>query len=306
MTINVKERMKKINISGKLLTDENMARHTSFRIGGNADYYYIPETLEDIEGILSILRENKTPPFIIGSGSNILISDKGIRGCVIDLKKFADISIRGVFVSSYAGANIHRLIKMTSSAGLSGFENLAGIPGTVGGCIASNAGSYGSEISSIIEWVDYFTPEGKLKRLWGDAANFSYRNSPFSGTGSIIFDAGFRLQPENTTTILKRMEKVRSARVANGHYSKPSAGSIFKNPVNLEITAGELIDSLQLKGYASGDAEISRKHGNIIINNGSAAAEDVLNLIRTIEEKVKDETGIELEREIRLIGEWQV
>ncbi|MCF7944321.1 MAG: UDP-N-acetylmuramate dehydrogenase [Spirochaetia bacterium] len=298
--------MKKINISGQLLTDENMARHTSFRIGGKADYYYIPETFEDIEGMLSILKENETPPFIIGSGSNILISDKGIRGCVIDLKNFADISIRGVFVSSYAGANIHRLIKMTSSAGLSGFENLAGIPGTVGGCIAANAGSYGSEIGSVIEWVDYFTPEGKLKRLWKDAGTFSYRNSPFSDTGNIIFEAGFRLQPENTTTILKRMEKVRSERVANGHYSKPSAGSIFKNPVNLEITAGELIDSLQLKGYASGDAEISPKHGNIIINNGSAAAQDVLNLIRTIEEKVKDETGIELEREIRLIGEWQV
>jgi len=304
VTINVKERVKKINISGRLLEQEPMKSHTTFGIGGPADWYYIPDSFSDLRKMLQLLSEAEIPYSVIGRGSNVLVSDKGFRGCILDMKNFSDYSIRGLYVTAQAGTQLHALINSTAERGLSGFEQLAGIPGSVGGAICTNAGSYGADIGSLAEWVDWLAPDGRLCRSWKDEQLFSYRTSAFTDSSAVITEAGFRLSPDNSTTILKKIDKVRKEKIAAGHYAKASAGSIFRNPPDLEITAGELIDSLNLKGTALGDAAVSPKHGNIIMNNGAASAQDVLELVHSIQQQVRTKTGIQLEMEIHLLGDW--
>ncbi len=294
---NVSESIQKINIKGEVLRDVPLSEHSTIQIGGNAAAYIIPEDVFDLLELIPSLTNEGIAYQVIGAGSNILAPDEGFPGCIIDLKQMNHLSIRGIYVCAEAGIRLGKLIHTTTSFLLSGLEYLSGIPASLGGAVLSNAGAFGQEISSLIEWADYIGPDGRLHRFHRGDAPFSYRSSPFP-SGAVLIEAGLRLSPGRSSEMLSRMSRARSEREKRGHYTHPSAGSIFKNPKGLEISAGELIEQVGLKGHSIGGAAVSEKHGNIIINTGNATADNVKELIHTIQQKVHDETGISLEKEI--------
>lgn len=295
--INVRETIQKINIQGEVLFDVPLSEHTTIKIGGSAAGYVLPESISDLMKLIPFLTKEQLPYRIIGAGSNILVADEGFTGCVIDVKRLNHLSIRGIYVCAEVGIRMEKLIHTTTSFLLSGLEYLSGIPGTLGGAIMCNSGSFGHEISSLIEWADFIGPDGEFHRFHQGDAPFSYRTSPFPA-GAVLTEAALRLSPGRSSEMLSRISRARKEREKRGHYTHPSAGSVFKNPQSLEISAGELIAQVGLKGYAIGGAAVSKKHGNIIVNTGKATADDVKALIEYIQEKVREETGIQLEREV--------
>jgi len=293
----VRETMQKINIKGEMHFDIPLSSLTTIRTGGPAAAAVYPRLFRDITELIPRLREAGIPYTVMGAGSNILADDAGYPGCIIDMKHMNRMTVRGLYVCAEAGIRLEQAIRRTTALMLSGLEYLSGIPGTIGGAVACNAGSFGQEICSLIDWVDYIDAEGYLRRFHRGDAPFAYRCSPFQ-TSDIIVETALRMTPGKTSEIVSRISRARSEREKRGHYSYPSAGSVFRNPDGIEITAGELIEQIGLKGYAVGGAQVSKKHGNIIINTGSATTGEIKKLIDFVRSRVQEETGILLEREI--------
>ena len=285
----------------KYLTDEPMNRHTTFRTGGPADLMLLPSSVEELREILAVLYDEGVVPFILGNGSNLLVSDKGIRGVVLKIGEGLDGMIAdGDTVICGAGAFLTRFCAFAAENSLSGAEALYGIPGSVGGAVYMNAGAYGSEIKDILVSVDYIEPRGTAGTLRG-VDGYTYRHSPFSDGERIITSAVFALKKGKRSEIESRMAEIKARRADKQPLNYPSAGSVFKRPEGYYAAA--LIDQAGLKGTAVGGACVSEKHAGFIVNKGGATTGDILCLIDIVKEKVLKDSGVELETEVRFVGE---
>lgn len=285
----------------KLKMKEPMKKHTSFKIGGDADYFIKVDSVSLLKDIVKEAKE--IPIFVMGNGSNLLVRDKGIRGIVlqIDLKEIEIEKKEDVFqVRVGAGVPLSGLAYQLWDKGISGLEFASGIPGTIGGAIRMNAGAYGTEMKDIVVNTTYMDRKGNIKTLENREQEFEYRHSIFCKKNWIILGCTLQLKKGNKEEIKAKMDDYKNLRKEK-QPTEPSAGSTFKRGKNF-ITAA-LIDECSLKGMRIGDAEVSTKHAGFIINKGNASAEDVLTLVKQIKEQVKKQKGKEIELEIEVIGE---
>jgi len=277
-----------------LRINEPLSSHTSFKVGGPAQFWVEPEGLSDLQNLVNLAYKKKIPLRVIGAGSNILADDKGIKGIVLKLNSpyFKRITVRHQIVSAYAGARLVCLVRLVLENGLSGFELLGGIPGTVGGALIMNAGNIGDNVLN----VSVMDRQGKVKILRREDIRFGYRDS--SLTRYIILSAQFKLIKRDKRTIKKRIGEYLEYRKRTQDLSWPSAGCVFKNP-NLN-SAGYFIERCGLKGCSVGDAAVSFKHANFIINRGKARSADILKLMRCITRCVRKRFNLDLEPEIKI------
>lgn len=284
-------------------TNEPMSKHTTFRIGGPAKYFAMPMNVEELSQVIASCRAYKTPFFLLGHGSNILVGDKGIDGVVIQLyKNFDNYSIEGNIVKAQAGAMLNKLGQDIKDAGLTGFEFASGIPGTLGGAVMMNAGAYGGEMKDIVKSVSLMDYDGNLVEKTGEEMDFSYRHSIIEDEDYIVLGATLELEKGDIRAISDKMMELAIARKTKQPLEFPSAGSTFKRPEG--YFAGKLIMDAGLAGYSVGDACVSEKHCGFVINKGNASAEDVLNLIEDVKKKVYEKFGVELSPEVRLVGDF--
>lgn len=289
-------------VRGPVTTDEPMSRHTSVRIGGPADIFVQAACEEDVIAVRKVALETGIPMRVIGAGSNVLVSDKGVRGIVLNLGRlFREIRVEGERIHCQAGALLPRVAKVALDHGLSGFEFGGGIPGTVGGAIVMNAGAHGGDISQIAERVFVVDSSGERVEFPAEEMGFSYRRSRLSGDyDSIVVGGVFKLTPDDPAKIGERMDAFAQRRRETQPLGLPSSGSVFKNPPG--DYAGRLTEAAGLKGLREGQAMVSPAHGNFIVNCGGATAEDVLRLIERVRLRVKAEFGVDLQLEVELIG----
>ena len=282
---------------------EPMKKHTTFRIGGPADYYLCPHSTEELQKILQISRENKLEFFILGNGSNLLVSDKGYRGVVIQLwKNFSDIETEDNTITVKAGALLSKVAAEALEESLTGMEFASGIPGTMGGAVMMNAGAYGGEMKDIIREVTVLTREGELLTLSKEEMNFGYRTSVVKEKGYVVISAVLQLRKGDREEIRKVMDELKERRVTKQPLDMPSAGSTFKRPEG--YFAGKLIMDAGLRGFSVGGAQISEKHCGFVVNKGDATAADVLGLIGEVQKRVQEKFGVALEPEVKFLGEF--
>lgn len=286
----------------EILKDEPMKKHTTFRVGGPAEMYVSP-SLDEISEIMAAAGEFGIPVTIIGNGSNLLVGDKGISGLVLEIGKEAEeITVEGNRLRVSAGAMLSKAANVAASNNLGGMEFAAGIPGSLGGAVVMNAGAYGGEMKDIIESVEVLTAEGQKKTLSLKELDLSYRHSCIQEKGYIVLSAVLRLESRPEDEIRAVMAELRDKRVDKQPLEFASAGSTFKRPEG--YFAGKLIQDAGLRGYSVGDAQVSEKHCGFVINRGNATAAQILQLISDVQKKVLEEFGVELETEVKMIGEF--
>jgi UDP-N-acetylmuramate dehydrogenase len=287
---------------GIILFNEPMKNHTSFKIGGPADIMIIPKTEENIINSIKFLRENNIKYFIMGNGTNLLVKDTGIRGAVVKIAdKYNKISIDGDRINCEAGALLSDIGKYTLENSLTGFEFASGIPGAVGGAIAMNAGAYGGEMKDIVLKVRALDENNNIIEISNEGMNFRYRGSKVVDDNLIVLSTEFQLQKGEKFSIKEKMEDLAHRRQSKQPLEYPSGGSTFKRPTG--YFAGKLIEDAGLRGLRYGDAQISEKHCGFVINVGEANFREVYTLIKTVQKIVKDEFGVQLETEIKIIGD---
>jgi len=288
------------NVAGVVRRDEIMAKHTTYRTGGPADLFVIADTVSDLSFSIGLLNENGIKWTLLGKGSNVLVADSGYRGAVLVLgRDFRKHEIGDGRLLAGAGALLGHVVYDAYAAGLSGLEFAVGIPGTVGGALAMNAGSRDEWIGTLVQSITLYTPENGLVRVKGHEIKWGYRRSDISAIG-IALECSIRVEAGDAITIRRRMDASLSRRKRTQPIGLPCGGSVFKNPEN--DSAGRLIEAAGLKGRRVGQAVISDVHANFIVNLGGAQASDVLRLMHDAREIVFDKFGIELEPEIRFIG----
>ncbi len=287
--------------SHQILENEPMSRHTTFRVGGPADVLFLPESEEQLLQALSIAREAGVPCFVIGNGSNLVVKDGGIRGLVIALGEgMAAIARAGETLTAWAGVSLARVSAYAQASGLSGLEFASGIPGTLGGGCAMNAGAYGGQLSDVLVDVRVLL-DGEVRTLTVEEMQMGYRTSLPLRRGGIVISARFALTPDDPEAIAARMRELNARRRDKQPLNYPSAGSTFKRPEG--YFAGALIEQAGLKGKRVGGAQVSEKHAGFIVNTGGATAADILTLIGTVQDEVADRFGVRLETEVRILGE---
>lgn len=286
-----------------LIENEPMSRHTTFRIGGNADLFVSADE-KSLPQLLQDAKKESLPITIIGNGSNLLVGDGGIRGLVIEIGKGMDsISIEDDIMTVGAGTLLSKAANAAASKGLSGMEFAAGIPGSVGGAVVMNAGAYGGEMKDIIVDVSVITKDGDIKTLTLEELDLSYRHSSIMENEYIVISARLKLHKEDEAKIRQVMDDLRDRRVEKQPLNFPSAGSTFKRPEG--YFAGKLIMDAGLRGYIVGGAQVSEKHCGFVVNKGGATAADVVRLMDDVRNRVKQEFGVELEPEVKMIGEFK-
>lgn len=293
------------NLLGKdrVLVDEPMKRHTTFRIGGPADFFLLPFTVDEVRGILEICREEELPYFILGNGSNLLVSDKGYRGVIIQLyRNFSNISVEGNEICASSGALLSQIAAAARNASLTGFEFAGGIPGTLGGAVFMNAGAYGGELKDVLKEAVVMTEQGEILTLPVEKLDMGYRTSRIKKAGYLVLEARLVLEQGDMDKIRDITKDLTEKRVSKQPLEYPSAGSTFKRPEG--YFAGKLIMDAGLRGYQVGDAQVSEKHCGFVINKGNATAADVLTLIENVREKVQEQFGVTLEPEVKFLGEF--
>jgi UDP-N-acetylmuramate dehydrogenase len=282
--------------------DEPMARHTTWRVGGPADVFVVPHSLEELAGALQAAAELGMPWTVIGRGSNLLVLDGGIRGLVLKLAEpLAHITIDGNRLVAGAGRSFVSAAHVAIRHGLSGLEFATGIPGSVGGAVMMNAGAHGGEVKDVLVWADVMDGAGQIRRMSNEDLRFAYRYSILKDQPGVVVAACFALRPGDRDEMLARVRAWSQRRASTQPLSQPNCGSVFRNPPG--TYAGRLIEAAGLKGLRRGDAQISPKHANFIVNLGHARACDILWLIRRVQETVREQFGIELETEVRIMGE---
>lgn len=288
--------------AGQCQAEESMAAHTTFRVGGPAEYYVRP-SVGQVRPVIALCQEYGIPWSVIGNGSNLLVGDQGIRGLVMELGKMASqISLEGGCIRAEAGALLSQAAKYAASHSLSGMEFAAGIPGSVGGAVVMNAGAYGGEISQILKKAMVLAEDGQEKELSAEELGLGYRKSCIPGEHYIVLWAEFRLSPGNRSEIEGKMAQLREQRTAKQPLEYPSAGSTFKRPEG--YFAGKLIQDAGLRGCQIGGAQISEKHCGFLINKDHATALEIRQLIRHVQKEVEKKSGVRLEPEVKLMGEF--
>lgn len=284
----------------RIFPNEMMKNHTSFKIGGPADFFIIIENIEELKAVFKLAKEFEIPVTCIGNGSNLLVKDNGIRGLTIKLN-FKNLTINEDEIEAGAGVPIPVLARKAYENGLSGLEFASGIPGTLGGAIKINAGAYEGEFKDIVTFTTYLDKNLQVHTVSNEDQKFSYRDSRFNNTDDIIISAKMKLKKENKDIIKAKMDELSAKRKAKQPINFPNAGSVFKR--KNEYIAAEVIDKCGLKGYNIGDAYISDLHAGFIVNKGNATAQDVIQLIEYIKNTVHEKYNINLELEIKVIGE---
>ena len=286
---------------GQLLRDEPMSRHTTFRIGGPADMMFFPAMEQQIALAIRLALDYHIPYTVIGNGSNLIVRDGGVIGLVIALgERFSHISIENNVLTAEAGATLSKVATEAQRAGLSGLEFVSGIPGTLGGGCAMNAGAYGGQLSDALIDARVLI-DGEIRTLTRDEMQMGYRTTLPLREGGIVLSARFRLQSGDPNAISERMRELNARRREKQPLNFPSAGSVFKRPEG--YFAGALIEQAGLKGAQIGGAQVSEKHAGFIVNIGNATAGDVLTLIERVQKTVFEHSGVHLETEVRVIGE---
>ena len=288
------------NLKGRINSREPLSKYTTFKIGGPARFFARPKNIEDLKLLLKQAKSDKIPILVIGAGSNILASDKGVKAVVVKLDAlcFTQIASRGLSIEAGSGVLLSRLIRFAANKGLGGAEFLAGIPGTVGGAVVMNAGASGKDIFGLIYSVTLVDCQGRIKILPRKKIKFAYRRSGLEKF--VVLSARLRLKKENKSGINRAIKECLSYRRDSQDYSFPNAGCVFKNPAGQ--SAGRLIDLCGLKGKVFGGAMVSLKHANFILNKGNARASDVIKLMRLIQKEVGKKFNFNLEPEIKI---WQ-
>jgi len=283
---------------GRIALSEPLSNYTSFRIGGPADYYLEPAGKDDVVNIVSYLRQQEFPFLVIGKGSNMLVSDEGVRGAVVNLEHGLNgMSVEGDVVSVESGVTMARFVDFSINHGFKGVEMLPGIPGTIGGAVVMNAGAYGGEISDFLADIEVLRG-AKIVRIGKEAAGFAYRRSALKG--DIVLGARFRLPAGDKAELMRVRRELLLKRNRAQPVNMPNSGSMFKNPEG--TYAAKLIEDAGLKGTRRGHAQISERHANFIVNHGGATARDVMDLIELAAGTVLEKFGVTLELEVKLVG----
>jgi len=282
--------------------NEPLSKYTTFKIGGNADYIIEPSHVEGVKEVVRQCKANDIPYVVLGNGSNVLISDNGIKGVILRLSEnFATFECEGDVLVASSGILLSQLAQQAKIANLTGLEFASGIPGSLGGAVFMNAGAYGGEMKDVVSWCEVLTLEGVVLRLPPEEMAFGYRTSIFKTENHIILKCAIKLVQGDRATIEATMAHLTERRVSKQPLELPSAGSTFKRPVG--HFAGQLIETSGLRGLTYGGAQVSKKHCGFVVNTGDASCKDVLTLIKMIQKIVFDAHGVKLEREVRVIGE---
>ncbi len=304
--MNIKEILENSNLTipkDNILYNEDMKKHTTFKIGGPAECFIKIKTKEELKEILNIAKENKIPVTILGNGSNILVLDGGIEGITLTIQiEYIDIKQNGEKYKIYVGGGykLSKLAQICLKNEISGFEELSGIPGTIGGAVSMNAGAHGKEMKDIVEKIKCVDINGNEKEFSNEEANFEYRKSIFKGNSYIVTEVVLNLEKGKKEEIKAKMDEYAQYRKTKQPIEYPSAGSTFKRGKDY-ITA-KLIDDAGLKGYSIGDAVVSTKHSGFVINKGNASAKDVLDLVKYIKDTIEEKFNKQIELEIEVVG----
>ena len=290
--------------SDRVLLEEPMKRHTTFRIGGPAEVFVMPGNLEEMQRILEICRTEDLPYFILGNGSNLLVSDRGYRGVVIQLdRNFGEVKVEGTEIHASAGALLSTIAVAARRASLTGFEFAGGIPGTLGGAVVMNAGAYGGEMKDVLRKVMVMDQSGKVFEIPAEELQMGYRTSIIKTAGYIVLGAVLSLKEGNLEEIKMLTRKLSEQRTSKQPLEYPSAGSTFKRPEG--YFAGKLIMDSGLRGYRVGGAQVSEKHCGFVINAGGATARDVRTLMDNVRDIVYKKYGVTLEPEVKFLGDFE-
>ena len=303
MNSEVIEGLKELVPKKDILIDELMSRHTTFRTGGPASLFLRPEDEMAVLSVVKFLRSNECPFFILGNGSNLLVSDKGYDGVVISLENLNDVHIEGdTTIVAEAGVLNSAIASLARDNSLAGFEFAAGIPGTIGGAMIMNAGAYGGEMKDIVESVRVITPDGVVAIISGSDCDFGYRTSALKRDGFVVTSARLALVKGDQTAIAEGMKELALKRKEKQPLEYPSAGSTFKRPEG--YFAGKLIEDAGLRGFAVGGAQVSEKHCGFVINKDNATSTDIYNLILEVKKRVYESSGVTLEPEVVMLGDF--
>ncbi|OUP49513.1 UDP-N-acetylmuramate dehydrogenase [Lachnoclostridium sp. An181] len=303
MVLDFEQRLAGLMDGERIKKDEPMKKHVTFRVGGNADYFVTVKNADEIAAVINLCKEEKVPYFIMGNGSNLLVGDKGIRGVVIQIAKdMNEIEVDGETITAMAGALLSKIAGAALNAGLTGLEFASGIPGTLGGAVVMNAGAYGGEMKDVLDMVRVLTPEGEILELGKDALKLGYRTSVVAEKNYIVLDARIVLKKDDKEKIREYMEDLKGRRTSKQPLEYPSAGSTFKRPEG--YFAGKLIDDAGLRGFALGGAQVSEKHCGFVINKDNATALEIIKLIEEVQKRVKENSGVALETEVKKVGEF--
>jgi UDP-N-acetylmuramate dehydrogenase len=297
---------KLVQITGQehILLNEPMDKHTTFKVGGPADVFVKPENASQLKEILAAAKEYELPVYIIGNGSNLLVSDQGYRGVIVQIyKNMNQIERNGNQIKAQAGALLSTIAKQALEQGLGGFEFASGIPGTLGGAVAMNAGAYGGEIKQVLKEVTILTRDGEIMTLSVEELELGYRKSIIVEKDYIVLDAVLEFTPDDKEVIQAKMSEYAQARKSKQPLEYPSAGSTFKRPEG--YFAGKLIDDAGLRGFSYGGAQVSEKHCGFVINKDHATAKDIVTLMQQVDEKVQNKFGVSLEPEVKMIGDFE-
>lgn len=287
----------------RVLIDEPMSKHTTFRVGGPADYFLIPQTEEEVVKLVTLCKEEEVPYYIIGNGSDLLVSDAGYRGAIIQIgRRMSEITVEGSIIRAQAGALLSAIGSEALKHSLGGFEFAAGIPGCLGGACVMNAGAYGGEMKDILKSVIVLNAQGQVEELVVDQLELGYRTSLISKRGDIVLGAKIELASKDPEDIKALMEELKQKRMEKQPLEYPSAGSTFKRPEG--YFAGKLIQDAGLKGFQVGGAQVSEKHSGFVINRDHASAADIDSLMRQVSEKVEEKFGVPLEAEVKRLGQF--
>lgn len=300
---NKNEWIRKLGEQVEILVAEPMKNHTTFRIGGPADALALPKTPEEVAEVVRFCHEHAQSYYVLGNGSNLLVSDEGYRGLVLQLyRNFNDIQVNGETITVQSGAMLAAVARTAYQTGLTGLEFASGIPGTIGGAVVMNAGAYGGEMKNVLKEVTVLTKEGEVLVIPAKALELGYRTSVIPKNGWIVLGAVLQLKKGDQEQILARMEELKEQRITKQPLDLPSAGSTFKRPDG--YFAGKLIMDAGLRGFTVGGAQVSEKHCGFVVNRGNATAADVWELICEVKRRVKEMTGVELEPEVKLLGDF--
>ena len=293
----------KIMSEEQVKTEEPMKNHTTFRVGGPAEFFVMPRTAEEVKKVIDLCRRESFPYYIIGNGSNLLVSDQGYRGVVLQIyKEMSCIEIEENVIVAQARALLSAIANKALENGLTGFEFAAGIPGTLGGACVMNAGAYGGEMKDVLEEVTVLTEEGEVLIIPKENLELGYRTSIIARKGYIVLEARIQLREGEKEAIKSLMEELKDKRVSKQPLEYPSAGSTFKRPEG--YFAGKLIQDAGLRGFSVGGAQVSEKHCGFVINRENATAADVAELMRQVSARVEEEFGVKLEPEVKRLGEF--
>ncbi len=287
----------------RVFTEEAMSQHTTFKIGGPADYFLMPDKGEDVGRVIKICKEKEIPYFILGNGSNLLVGDGGYRGAVIQIyRNMSSVTVEGNEITAQAGALLSAVAAAAKNVSLTGFEFAGGIPGTIGGAVVMNAGAYGGEMKDVLTEVTVMNAEGDIFTLPTEELELGYRTSIIKTAGYIVLEAKIRLKEGDPEVIRETMKDLTIRRTTKQPLEYPSAGSTFKRPEG--YFAGKLIMDSGLAGYQVGGAQVSEKHCGFVINAGDATARDVRTLMDNVRDIVYKKYGVTLEPEVKFLGEF--